>query len=429
MGLGMHLGAWMARAGEASDYLSPNTYAEVARTAERGKIHALFFADALTNAEEGTDRPSLGALDPAIVLATMAHATSRIGLVGTASTTYAEPYDLARRFATLDHLTHGRAGWNAVATFIPSVAAMFGGRPLPSRDTRYQRADEFLEVVFKLWDSWADGALVGDKAKGIFADPARVHEVNHVGKHFQVKGPLPLPRTPQGRPVVFQAGSSPEGRDHAARFADVVFTAQHMLEGAIEFRQDMRRRAAAYGRSPDDIKVLPGLFPILGATEAEAKHRKADLDEKLGTGPDLIKLGRRVGLPPEVLELDKPFPVHLLVPDEEFLGSVGFRKSLVDLAVKENLTVRQLIGCYGGGHHQEIGTAEQIADHMQSWFEAGAADGFNLMVDIVPTGFEQIVDMLVPELQRRGLFHEDYEHETFRDNLGLGVPVRPAVAA
>lgn len=170
MGLGMHPGAWMARNGQASDYLSPDIYAGVARTAERGKLHAIFFADALTNAEEGTDRPSLGALDPSIVLATMAHATSRIGLVGTASTTYAEPYDLARRFATLDHLTRGRVGWNAVATFIPAVAAMFGGRTLPSRDSRYERADEFIEVVFKLWDSWQEGALIGDKANGVFAD-------------------------------------------------------------------------------------------------------------------------------------------------------------------------------------------------------------------------------------------------------------------
>lgn len=264
---------------------------------------------------------------------------------------------------------------------------------------------------------------------GVFADPTRVHEINHVGKHFQVKGPLPLPRVPQGRPVVFQAGSSPEGRDHAARFADVVFTAQHLMEGAVEFRQDMRRRVVAYGRDPDQIKILPGLFPILGATEADAVRRKADLDEKLGTGPDLIKLGRRVGLSPEVLELDKPFPVHLLVPDSEFLGSIGFRKSLVDLAVKESLTVRQLLVRYGGGHHQEVGTAEQIADHMQSWLEAGAADGFNLMVDIVPTGFDSVVDMLVPELQRRGLFHEDYEHATFRENLGLSAPSSLAIAA
>ncbi|MFF0450714.1 LLM class flavin-dependent oxidoreductase [Streptomyces sp. NPDC004609] len=429
MGLGMHLGAWMARDGEASDYLKEATYIEVARIAESGKLHGLFFADALTNAEEGTDRPSLGALDPTIVLAMMATATSRIGLIGTASTTYCEPYDLARRFASLDHLSGGRAGWNSVATFIPAVAEMFGGRQLPTRENRYERADEFIDVVVKLWESWGEGALVGDKEKGLFADPSLVHAINHTGDHFSVRGPLPLPRSPQGRPVIFQAGSSPEGRDQAAKYADVVFTAQHLMEDAVAFRDDMRRRAAAYGRSPDDIKILPGISPVLGKTSQDAERRKAVLDEWLGTGPELVKLARRVGLAPDVLKLDEPFPHHLIGPDEEFSGSVGFRRSLVNLAAKDNLTVRQLIARYGGGHQQVVGTAQQLAEVMETWFNSGAADGFNLMVDIVPSGFRDIVEMLVPELQRRGLFHRDYEHENFRDNLGLGVPAATAAHA
>lgn len=423
MGLGMHLGAWMAREGQADDYLNLDTYAEVARSAEAAKLHGLFFADALTSAEEGTDRPSLGALDPTIVLSTMAATTSRIGLVGTVSTTYSDPYEVARRVATLDHLSGGRAGWNSVATFIPAVAEMFGGRALPDRSDRYDRADEFLRVCLQLWDSWGPDALVGDKNRAIFADPKRVRPIEHVGRHFQVKGPLPLPRSPQGRPVIFQAGSSDEGRDQAARYADVVFTAQHLLPDAIEFRNDIRARAQAAGRDPDHVKVLPGISLILGATDAEARERKAHLDAVLGADPEVAKLGRRIGLSPEVLALDEQLPYHLLCPDEEFSGSVGFRRTLINLARSEAYTVRQLIDHYGGGHHQVVGGPETVADVMQEWSAAGGADGFNLMVDIVPSGFQLIENLLTPALQKRGLLHLDYRHSTFRENLGL--PAEP----
>nr|ACL11828.1 possible mono-oxygenase [Mycolicibacterium brisbanense] len=426
MGLGMHLGAWMARDGAADDYVQAQMYAEVARCAEAAKLHALFFADALTNAEEGTDRPSLGALDPTIVLTAMAAVTQRIGLVGTVSTTYAEPYEVARRIATLDHLSGGRAGWNSVATFIPAVAAMFNDRGLPDRSERYGRADEFLRVCFKLWDSWSADAVVGDKDNAVFAAPDKVHPIDHVGEHFQVKGPLPLPRSPQGRPVIFQAGSSEEGRAQAALYADVVFTAQHLLADGLEFRGDIRSRAEQYGRDPDHIKVLPGISLILGETDADARERKAQLDRTLGADPELAKLARRVGLSPEVLVLDEPFPEHLLCPDDEFKGSVGFRRSLVNLARSESMTVRQLIDHYGGGHQQVVGSANSVADVMEEWFRAGAADGFNLMVDIVPSGFHLIERLLVPELQKRGLFHLDYAHTTFRQNLGL--PAEPASA-
>jgi FMN-dependent oxidoreductase (nitrilotriacetate monooxygenase family) len=420
-GLGMHLGAWMARDGAASDYVSPEMFLDIARTAEAGKLHALFFADGMTNAESKTDRPC-GALDPLTLLALMAAVTTRIGLVATASTTYNQPYDLARRFGSLDHLSHGRAGWNSVATFNPAVAEMFGGGAFPDHTDRYARAAEFIEVVIKLWESWDEGALIGDKSRSLFARADMVHEINHVGKHYSVRGPLPFHRVPQGRPLIFQAGASPEGRDQAAQYADVVFTAQHLLDGAIEFRADMRRRARDHGRGPDSLKVLPGILVILGATETEAWQRQELLSEVLGTGPELTKLALRVGLPEEVLALDKPFPAHLLCPDHEFSGSVGFRRTLVNLALKENLTVRQLLRRYGGGHHQVVGTPEQIADVMQTWLAADAADGFNLMVDMLPSGFHQVVDLLVPELQRRGLFHHEYEHATLRDNLGLPQP-------
>ncbi|MEW2544263.1 NtaA/DmoA family FMN-dependent monooxygenase [Streptomyces sp. NPDC047002] len=423
-GLGMHTGAWLARDGAASDYLSAAMYKEIARTAESGGLHALFLAEQMTNQEVGTERPC-GALDTATVLALMAGVTEHIGLVGTASTTYNQPYDLARRFATLDHLAGGRVGWNSIATQNPTVVEQFGGGESLDHEQRYARADEFIDVVLRLWDSWEEGALVGDKESGVFAREDLVHEIDHAGPYFSVRGPLPFPRTPQGRPVIFQAGSSPRGRDQAAKYADVVFTAQHVLQDAVDFRTDMRERAAAYGRDPDSIKILPGISLVLGRTKDEAQRRKDHLDEVFGTGPNLRKLAKRVGLPVEALVLDEKFPAHLLGPDEEFKGSIGFRRSIVNLAVTEGLTVRELIAQYGGGHHQVVGTAQEVADDMQERLAAGAADGFTLMVDMLPSGLHDVVGLLVPELRRRGLFHEEYEHTTLRDSLGIG-PAAPA---
>src|SRR6202167_667343 len=346
-GLGMHLGAWMAREGEASDYLSAAMYKDIAQSAEAGKLHALFLAEQITNQEMRPDPPA-GTLDTATVLALMAAMTSHIGLVGTASTTYNHPYDVARRFATLDHLSGGRVGWNSVATQNPTVARVFGLDEHPDHEDRYERADEFIDIVIRLWESWEEGALVGDKANALFAREDLVHEVHHDGNYFKTRSMLPFTRSPQGRPVIFQAGASPRGRDQAAKFADAVFTAQHLIEGALEFRSDIRDRVAAYGRDPDSIKVLPGVSIILGATEAEATQRKQHLEDVLGTGPHLEKLARRVGLPVDALQdLDQPFPAHLLGPDEEFKGSIGFRRSIVSLAVKENMTVRELVGNYG----------------------------------------------------------------------------------
>jgi FMN-dependent oxidoreductase (nitrilotriacetate monooxygenase family) len=417
-GLGIHLGAWMARDGEASDYVSPAMYAEVARKAEAGKLHAVFLAEQITNQENGVERPC-GTLDAVTVLSYMAAVTERIGLVGTASTTYNQPYELARRFATLDHLSRGRVGWNSIATQNPHTMEQFGGGEHPDHEGRYERADEFIDIVLKLWDSWEEGSLVGDKANAVFGRADLVHTIDHVGKYFQVKGPLPFARSPQGRPVVFQAGSSPRGREQAARFADCVFTAQHLVEDAVDFRTDMRRRAQSEGRDPDSIKILPGMSLILGETEEKAWARKTRLEQVLGFGPNLAKLARRLGLPVETLELDKPLPLDQLVPESEFKGSIGFRRSILNLAAKENLSVRDLSLRYGGGHQEVIGTPEQVADLMQTWMQAGAADGFTLMIDMLPSGMTDVVDMLVPELQRRGLFHQDYEHELLKDNLGV----------
>jgi FMN-dependent oxidoreductase (nitrilotriacetate monooxygenase family) len=425
-GLGTEHSAWRVRAGEASDYLSPDLYTELARVGERGKLQALFLAEQMTNRDTGTGRPC-GAMDTATVLSYMAAATERLGLVGTGSTTYNQPYDLARRFATLDHLSRGRVGWNAVTTANPATAEMFGGSGLdkhPDAVVRYARADEFIDVVTQLWASWEDGALVGDKANGTFARPDLVHEIEYTGKFFSVRGPLPFPGGPQGRPVIFHAGSSPAGRDQAARAADVVFTAQHTTEGALEFRHDIRRRAAAYGRNPDLVKILPGMAVILGGTEAEAQAKKRALDDALPLSRKITEMSRRTGLTPEVVQehLDGPLPLDLLIPDEEFKGGTGWRHSLINLAVKENLTVRELMYRAPGAHQHVIGTAETVADAMEERLAAEACDGFTMMIDVLPDGLRDIVDMLVPELQRRGLFHTDYEHSTLRGNLGLAAP-------
>jgi FMN-dependent oxidoreductase (nitrilotriacetate monooxygenase family) len=414
-GIGMHLGAWLASAGDAGDYLSPELYLDVARAAEAAKLQAMFFADGYTNSDSGTSRPC-PALDPVMMLTLMAAVTSRLGLVATASTTFEDPYLLARRFGTLDHLSHGRAGWNLVTSTDPTAALQFGGGHLPAHADRYAVAREFIEVTNQLWDSWEEGALVGDKETAVFALAEKVHQINHKGEFFDVAGPLPFPRCPQGRPVIFQAGSSEEGKQFAARNADVVFTSQPLLEAAVDLRADLRTRAAAWGREP---KILPGMRLHLGGTEAEARRRQRELDDTIGLGPELEKLAKRTGVPLEALEPDQKFPIHLLSPDEQFNGSVGYRQSLVSVAVKEDLTVRQLIERHGGGQHLVVGSPEQIADMMVEWRDAGAADGFNLMIDVLPSGLYDIRDMLVPELQRRGLFHKEYEHPTLRENLGL----------
>ena len=419
MGLGMHHGSWRYRDGAAFDYVDPDYYAHIARTAEAGALHAIFLADTLDVSEERFARPNLGALDPAVTLAVMAAHTERIGLVGTSSTTFNEPFNLARRFASLDHMSRGRAGWNAVTTFVPAVAGNFGGTPLPTHDQRYARAREFLDVVIGLWESWEAGAAVGDKAAGTFVDAARVHALDHVGEHFSVRGPSTLPRTRQGRPVIFQAGASEGGRDLAAQYADVVFTAQNTIEAATAFRTDVRRRAVGHGRSPDAVKIVPGLLPVVGSTTAEAMARKEKLDELRGVGPELEKLALRVGVPVEALELDEPLPVDLIRATEGFRGSHGFRDAAVELATRQNLTVRELLYANGGGHQQVIGTPEEIADTIETWVQAGAVDGFNLMIDAFPSGLEDVVEHVVPLLRKRCLFQHEYAGSTLRTNLGL----------
>jgi FMN-dependent oxidoreductase (nitrilotriacetate monooxygenase family) len=395
-------------------------YAAIARKAEEGKLHVLFLAEQITNREVGAARPC-GAMDTASVLSYMAAVTSRIGLVGTASTTYNQPYDVARRFATVDHLSTGRVGWNAVTTAHAVAAEMFGSGDHPEAQERYSRADEFLDVVIKLWESWEVDALVGDKENAVFADPNKIHPINHSGENFSVRGPLPFTRSPQGRPLIFHAGSSPAGRDQAAKFADVVFTAQHTIDGAKEFRTDIRRRAESHGRRPDSVKVLPGMNVILGETAEEAKRKKSALDNALTLEQLLDAMARRTGVSVPVLRdnLDRPFPIAELPSDEQLKNGIGWRQSVINLAISENLTVRELLIRAPSAHHHIVGTAAAVADAMEERLAAQAADGFTMMVDMLPEGVDDIVNLLVPELQLRGLFHKEYSHRCLRDMLGV----------
>jgi FMN-dependent oxidoreductase (nitrilotriacetate monooxygenase family) len=419
MGVGMHLGSWRHRAGSPGDYLDIDYYREVAQLAEAGKIHALFLADTLAVSEENFERPNLGAMDPTAVLGALAAVTSRLGLVATASTSFNEPFNLARRIASLDHLSRGRAAWNIVTTFIPDVAANFGKGPLLPHAERYAKAEEFVDVVMALWESWEPGALVGNKTSGLFADRARVHAINHDEHYFSVRGPSTLPRSPQGRPIIYQAGSSEQGRALAARVADVIFTVQNTLAGAIGFRKDIRERTVREGRNPESIKVLPGLVPVIGGTEREAQQRKKELDELAGEA-ELRKLASRVGIPASELVLDKPLPFDRIKANDQFNASRGFQAAAMQLGASENLTVREILYRNGGGHPQVVGTPEQVADFIESWHQAGAADGFNLMIDELPSGLRTFVENVVPLLQQRGVFQREYRGDTLRFNLGLG---------
>ncbi len=415
-GLGHQPGAWRVRRGSSADYVSPDMYGAIARKAEEGKLHVLFLAEQITNQEVGAQRPC-GAMDTASVLSFMAAVTNRIGLVGTASTTYNQPYDLARRFATVDHLSKGRVGWNCVTTAHAVAAQMFGTGNHPEAPERYSRADEFLEVVTRLWESWEPDALVDDKKNNIFADPSKIHAINYSGENFTVRGPLPFIRSRQGRPVIFHAGSSPIGREQAARFADVVFTAQHTTEGAKAFRSDMRQRAETHGRHPNSIKILPGMNVILGETLDDAKRKKAALDSALTLEQLLATMARIMGVSADFLRkhLDGPLPVSELPTDEELKNGIGWRKSIIDLATSEKLTVRELLTRAPSSHHHIVGTAAMVADAMEERLEAKAADGFTMMVDMLPEGVDDIVNLLVPELQRRGLFHKEYQHQYLRE--------------
>lgn len=420
---GHHEAAWRHPDSVPERALDIRYYQALAQQAEAARLDAIFFADSPSLADH-IRYGSRYRFEPVTWLSAIAAVTDRIGLIGTASTSYYEPYNLARLFATLDHLSGGRAGWNIVTTSAEGAAANFNLSQHPDAHARYQRADEFVRVVSALWDSWEDDALVVDKHSGIFAEDAKVHAIGHEGAHFRVRGAFNLPRSPQGRPVYVQAGSSEEGRDFAARHAEAIFTAHQTLESAHAFSQDLRKRVTAAGRDAAQIRILPGICPYIGSTAVEARQHAEALNELIQPEYSLAQLRNLLGVDLGGHPLDAAFPLEALDFDAPQSTSSRFRV-IVDIVEREQPTLRQLIQKLAGarGHWTPSGTPDQIADLIQQWFEAGAADGFNVMPPWFPTGFDLFVDEVVPLLQARGLFRREYTGRTLREHYGLARPV------
>ncbi|WP_194814868.1 LLM class flavin-dependent oxidoreductase [Nocardia sp. XZ_19_385] len=419
MGVGHHEAAWRHPRTASHDVLDVAHFQELGRIAERGKLDSVFFADGLAVGPR-IKRNTLAVFEPVTLLAAIAAATSKVGLIATASTTYNEPFNLARKFASLDHISGGRAGWNIVTSGSEEEAFNFGYDSIPEHARRYERAQEFVDLAVQLWDSWESEAIVLDEEAGVFADPDKVHTLDYDGPRFKVRGPLNSPRSPQGRPLLVQAGSSEAGKEFAAQYAEAVFTAQRTLEEGQAFYRDLKSRLPKYGRSAEDLKVLPGLVPYIADTEAEAKALEQEFTDLISPDYALSQLSRLLGVDLTQHALDAPLPPLPSVTEIE--GGKSRFLLVKELAETENLTVRQLIGKLGGGrgHRSFAGTPTQIADELQAWFEGGAADGFNIMPPFLPGGLEDFVDKVVPILQERGLFRTDYESDSLRGHYGLG---------
>lgn len=423
----MHLGLFLQGAGHhVSGWRHPDAESgsenfdllrRVAKEAEDAKFDMIFLADGLTSGVDA--HPSMVArFEPLTLLSALAMVTDKIGLAATASTTYGEPYHTARAFASIDHLSHGRAAWNIVTTSYARTANNFS-KSHPEHDERYAVAGEFVDVVRGLWDSWDDDAFPKDKENGIYADPDKVHVLNHAGKYYSVQGPLNIPRSPQGHPVLIQAGSSGPGQDLAARIADIVFTAQQSLAEAQAFYASLKERVAKAGRDPDSVAVMPGFMPVIGDSFDDAAEKLKELNRWTDIKSAMPLLEERIGHSLAEYDLDGP------LPDLPISDQLRSRAELLrDLARRENLTIRDLAlrVAAGRGHHIVLGTPEQIADRMQEWFEGRAADGFNVMPPYFPGGLEDFNRQVVPILQERGLFRTEYTGSTLRDHLNIARP-------
>ncbi|MEE5150787.1 LLM class flavin-dependent oxidoreductase [Pseudomonas alliivorans] len=423
MATGHHVAAWRHPDVPADAGLDFKHYRHLAQVAEAAKFDALFVADSVAAAtgDIASRMARSDHFEPLTLLSALSAVTDHIGLIATATTTYNEPYHVARKFASLDHLSGGRAGWNLVTSDAAAEAQNFGRSEHVGHAERYSRAREFYQVVAGLWNSWADDAFTRDKASGQYYDPAKVQVLNHQGEHFSVKGPLNVARSPQGQPVIVQAGSSEVGRDLAAQTAEVVFTAQTSLTSAQAFYADIKGRLDAYGRSVDSLKIMPGVLIVVAETEALASEKFESFQDSVEPEVGVALLGRMLGnFDLSGYPLDGPLP-ELPLTDS---GQRSRQKLLTELAEREHLNLAQLGRRIAGGrgHYSLIGTPEQVADELQIWFEQGAADGFNVLVPHLPGGLEDVARLLVPELQRRGLFRTEYEGTTLRENLGLQRP-------
>lgn len=432
-----HAAGWRHPESRPQDHLSIDYAIELAKTAEKGLFDAYFLADGLSvNWSHGASKNKKGigysdkivGFEPITLFAAISVVTQHIGFIATASTTYEDPYILARKYASLDHISKGRAAWNVVTTISADTARNFGFEAHPDPKVRYERADEFIELTQKLWDSWEDDTFKYDKDSGIFYDADKNHEPLHKGKYFNVQGALNVPRPPQGYPVIVQAGQSEDGRELAAKYAEVIFTAQQDLADAQAFYRDIKSRLVKYGRHADDLKIMPGVSVFVAKTEQEAQEKYQLLNSLIH--PD-VGLGLLSGLAGAIdlskYDLDAPFPEL----NEKEINFSSRQQMMINIARKHQFTIRQLYEYIASarGHWTLIGTAEQVVDQLQTWFENEAADGFNVLPPSTPAGLDDFVEFIVPELQRRGLFRTEYEGKTLRENLGLKRPENQYVLA
>ena len=417
---GRHDAAWKTLPDAATLSTDIDAFIRIAKVAERGLIDALFLADGPGGlVEESFTRP-WRALDPVTLLSALSQQTDHIGLVATTSTIFGHPYVVARQIASLDHISKGRAAWNIITSQTPVALDAYGLAKGFSQDERYQRAREFAEIVTGLWDSVPKDAVVA--SGDVFVDERRLRPIDVQGRHFRARGSLSATVPPQGRPVIFQAGQSEDSKAFGARYADALFTGQRTLQGGQKFFADVKALARANGRDPSQLLVMPGLFPILGSTEAEAQRRKADLDAGLDIGFLHGELARHFGLTPDDIPLDRVLPFDLIDRAEPNvpIASRWPRAQILSEARPANWTARQAaLSNIIGGHRVVVGTPEQVADDILRWIDGDAADGFNLNIDVQTSGLEDIVDHLIPILQKRGRFRTRYEGRTLRDHLGL----------
>ncbi|RAX49388.1 LLM class flavin-dependent oxidoreductase [Arthrobacter sp. AQ5-05] len=425
-GAGHHTMGWRHPDSSADRVGDIAYYEDLARLAERGCLDAVFFADGQSvNHEYAAGIPWF--LEPVTALSAMARATEHIGLVTTISASFYTPFHAARLLASLDHISAGRAGINVVTSMFDAEARNHGMDALPGHAQRYERAEEFVDAMQRLWDSWSDSALVVDRETGQYLDPSQIRPINHRGNHFSVSGPLTVPRCPQGRPVLFQAGSSEAGRSFASRYAEAIYSVSWDRESALEYAADIRRRLELVGRAGHSVPILPGLVTYIGATREEALEKKAALDAYLDIDSAIAQLNMFTGQDYTSHPLDEP--VVELPPVEAFTGPQGRYLTVQRIIETKQPTLRELLGflAAGGGHATMIGTPTEVADEIEEWFISGACDGFNLMCPSFPAGLDDFVELVVPILQARGLFRSSYPGSTLRETLGLAKPARQEI--
>jgi FMN-dependent oxidoreductase (nitrilotriacetate monooxygenase family) len=421
---GHHEASWRSPLSSPLSLTDIRYYTDLAQRAEAGLFDSVFLADQLALGDDAS-QAARSWLEPVTVLAAMAVVTNRIGLIGTCSTTYTEPFNLARQFGSLDHISNGRVGWNIVTSWLATAAANFSDSGQVSHADRYDRAEEYMDVVKALWDSWAEDAVVDDRDGGLYAKNDRIRAINHKGHHYRVVGPLNLPRTPQGRPVFVQAGSSDTGRKFAARHAEAVFTAHMEKATAQAFYADLKSLVKAEGRNSDQVLILPGLSPMISSTEAEAQRLVREVNDLSDPEVGRKRLsGRFGGYDFSKLPLDRPLTPEDFPPSSAVEAARSRTEVILSVVRREKPTLRQLLASLAGarGHFTFAGTPEQIADLIQDWFTSGAADGFNIMPPLLPTMLNVFSAEVIPILQKRGLFRTAYEGKTLREHYGLSWP-------